>query len=129
VQIGTTSLLVDNQEKALQFYTELLGFNKKTDLMIGSDYRWLTVTASTAAGEVELLLQPMMFPEAKAYQETLYRVGSPFIAFRTANIQDDYERLKAAGVIFRMEPTKMEQGMVSSFFEDGCGNIIHLYQL
>ena len=126
MQIKLTSVMVDDQDKALRFYTEQLGFVKKNDIPMGP-FRWLTVTSPEGAEGVELVLEPMGFPPAKGYQKALFEAGIPATAFLTADIQAEYRRLVAAGVVFRGEPESM--GPISAVtFEDTCGNLINLVQ-
>ena len=126
MKIILSSVLVDDQEKALNFYTDKLGFQKKEDISMGQ-YRWLTVTSPEGAAGVELLLEPMGFPPAKVFQKALYDAGIPATAFFTGDIQAEYSRLKDLGVVFRGEPTNMGPVMAVAF-EDTCGNLLHLVQ-
>jgi catechol 2,3-dioxygenase-like lactoylglutathione lyase family enzyme len=126
LQIRIVSLLVDNQDKALDFYTTVLGFVKNKDIPMGK-FRWLTVTSPEGAEGVEVLLEPLGFPPAQVYQKALFAAGIPATAFISRDIQAEYHRLKAAGVVFRGEPTKTGP-LVAVMFEDGCGNLIHLVQ-
>ena len=103
MKIVLTSVMVDDQEKALQFYTEKLGFQKKEDISMGQ-YRWLTVTSPEGVAGVELVLEPMGFPPAQVFQKALYDAGVPATAFFTSDIQAEYSRLKGLGVVFRGEP-------------------------
>lgn len=126
MQIKLVSIMVDDQEKALRFYTNVLGFVKEADIPIG-EYRWLTVSSPEGVAGVELVLEPMAFPPAQTYQKALFEAGIPATAFITSDIQAEYERLKEAGVIFRGEPQSM--GPVKTvLFEDTCGNLISLVQ-
>ncbi len=126
MEIRLTNILVDDQDKALQFYTEKLGFVKKNDIPMGQ-FRWLTVISPEGAEGVELVLEPMGFPPAAAYQQALFSANIPATAFITHNIQAEYERLKEAGVVFRGEPASMGPITVV-MFEDTCGNLINLVQ-
>jgi catechol 2,3-dioxygenase-like lactoylglutathione lyase family enzyme len=126
MQIKFTSVVVDDQENALKFYTEVLGFVKMADLPIG-EYRWLTVVSPDEPKEIELVLEPMGFPPARDYQKALYEAGIPLTAFSTNDIQAEYKRLKGQGVIFRSEPQTMGP-IISVLFEDTCGNLINLVQ-
>jgi predicted enzyme related to lactoylglutathione lyase len=126
MRINLSSVMVDDQEKALKFYTEVLGFLKKTSMAIG-EYRWLTVTSPDGPEGVELVLEPMGFPPAREYQKALYDAGIPLTAFLSGDIQDEYKKLKARGVKFRSEPQTI--GAIKSvLFEDTCGNLINLVQ-
>jgi catechol 2,3-dioxygenase-like lactoylglutathione lyase family enzyme len=126
MQIKFVSVMVDDQEAALRFYTTILGFEKMADIPMGS-FRWLTVTSPDGIAGVELVLEPMGFPPAREYQKALYEAGIPAIALISKDLQADYARLKALGVIFRGEPQNM--GMIlSARFEDSCGNLVNLVQ-
>ncbi len=126
MRIGLTSVLVDDQEKALAFYTEKLGFQKKTDMPAG-DYRWLTVVGSEGNDSVELVLEPVAFPPAKDYQAALYNAGIPATAFISDDIQAEFEKLTALGVNFLGEPTNMGAA-TGVMFDDTCGNLLSLVQ-
>lgn len=126
MQLKFISLLVDDQAKALAFYTSVLGFSKMADIPMG-DYRWLTVTSPDGIDGVELVLEPMAFPPARVYQKALFDAGVPATALITADIDADYARLKAKGVVFRTEPTSMGP-IKAATFEDTCGNVINLVQ-
>jgi catechol 2,3-dioxygenase-like lactoylglutathione lyase family enzyme len=126
MQIKFVSIMVEDQERALRFYTDVLGFVKAEDVPVG-EYRWLTVTSPDGVDGVELVLEPLAFPPARAYQKALYDAGVPATAFVTSDIHAEVERLTAAGVEFRGEPVDM--GSVTGvMFEDTCGNLIHLVQ-
>ncbi len=126
MKIYMTSVMVEDQEKALQFYTDVLRFEKRTDLPMG-EFRWLTVASSEGPSDVELLLEPNAFPPAKIFQRALFDAGIPLASFAVSDLHEEYERLKGLGVVFRMEPTQM--GPVSlATFEDTCGNLIQLAQ-
>jgi predicted enzyme related to lactoylglutathione lyase len=126
MRINLSSVMVEDQEQALKFYTEKLGFVKKTDMSVG-DYRWLTVISPEGAEGVELVLEPMGFPPAREYQKALFSAGIPITAFISKDIQAEYKRLKALGVNFRTEPQVMG-AITSVLFEDTCGNLINLVQ-
>jgi catechol 2,3-dioxygenase-like lactoylglutathione lyase family enzyme len=126
MQIRLSSVIVDDQEKALRFYTEVLGFVKMADIPLGA-HRWLTVTSPEGAEGVELVLEPMEFPPARTYQAALFEAGIPATAFLTSDIQSEYARLKERGVVFRGEPQQMGPIAVVTF-EDTCGNLINLVQ-
>lgn len=126
MQIKFTSVMVDDQAKALDFYTGVLGFEKCADLPFG-EFRWLTVTSPDGVAGVELVLEPMAFPPARDYQKAMYEGGIPALALITTDIGAEVERLKAKGVVFRGQPQRM--GPISAVsFEDGCGNLINLVQ-
>lgn len=116
---------VDDQDKALAFYTEKLGFVKKLDLVLG-EMRWLTVTADAAA-DVEIVLETDAFPVVQQTKNMLYEAGFPVTVLTTSDIYEDYKRLKDAGVEFRGEP-KAVGPVITLFFDDTCGNIINLQQ-
>ena len=126
MQITLSSIFVEDQDRALQFYTEVLGFEKKHDIPMG-EFRWLTVTSSEGISGVELVLEPMAFPPARTYQKALYDAGIPITAFMSSDIHAEFKRLKARGVQFRGEPTKMGPVTIV-LFEDTCGNLINLVQ-
>ncbi|CAN5629054.1 VOC family protein [soil metagenome] len=127
MQIRITSVMVDNQDKALKFYTEVLGFVKKTDIPMG-EHKWLTVVSKEEQDGVELLLEPMGFEPAKVYQKALFEAGIPLTAFNVDNIDAEYERLKELGVIFSMAPTAMGPVKIA-VLNDSCGNNIQLVQI
>lgn len=119
--------MVDDQDKALKFYTEKLKFVKKTDVPLG-EYKWLTVVSGEEPDGVELLLEPMSFEPAKVFQKALKDAGIPWTNFYVENIQGEYERLEKLGVKFSMKPTKMGPTTLA-VFDDTCGNNIQLVQV
>jgi catechol 2,3-dioxygenase-like lactoylglutathione lyase family enzyme len=119
--------MVENQNNALHFYTTILGFVKNKDIPMGPTFRWLTVSAPEGAEGVELVLEPMAFPPAQAYQRALFAAGIPATAFITNDIHSEYNRLKALGVTFRGEPKNIGP-IIAVLFEDACGNLINLAQ-
>lgn len=126
MQIKLVSVPVDDQEKALRFYTEVLGFEPCADVPMGA-FRWLTVSSPDGMDGVELVLEPMSFGPAQVYQAALYDAGIPATAFISTNIHLDYARMKSLGVVFRGEPKNL--GPVTTVvFEDTCGNLINLAQ-
>jgi catechol 2,3-dioxygenase-like lactoylglutathione lyase family enzyme len=127
MKIGLNSILVDDQVKALDFYTDILGFTKKTDIPMG-EFRWLTVVSPDAPDGTELVLEPNANPAARTYQGALFEQGIPLTAFEVADAQAEYERLSARGVVFRSEPTDVG-GPIIAVFEDTCGNLIQIYQV
>jgi len=127
MKIKVTSVMVDNQDKALKFYTEILGFVKKTEIPLG-EHKWLTVVSPEAPDEVELLLEPMGIEAAKVFQKALYSAGIPLTAFNVDDIQKEYERLEKLGVKFSMKPTKMGPATLA-VFDDTCGNNIQIVQV
>lgn len=126
MKINLTSVMVDNQDKALRFYTGVLGFIKKKDIPLG-EAKWLTVVSPEGPGDIELLLEPMGFPPAVVYQKDLFDAGIPFTAFGVDDIQKEYVRLEKLGVVFKTKPTKMGPVMVA-VFDDTCGNLIQIVQ-
>lgn len=128
MKIPVTSLSVVDQDKALKFYTEVLGFIKKRDIPLG-DAKWLTVVSPEAPNGVELLLEPNgEYPAMKALKEALVGDGIPFTTFQVDDIYAEYERLKQLGVQFTMEPTNMGMTIVA-ILDDTCGNLIQIHQL
>lgn len=127
MQIKLTSVMVDDQDKALKFYTDVLGFIKKTEIPMG-EHKWLTVVSKEDQDGVELVLEPMGFAPAKVFQKALKDAGIPLTAFHVDDIQKEYERLQKLGVKFSMPPTKM--GPVTlAVLDDTCGNNIQLVQV
>jgi catechol 2,3-dioxygenase-like lactoylglutathione lyase family enzyme len=124
VRITTASVLVDDQDKALHFYTDKLRFQKKTDLPAG-DHRWLTVVSPEQPDGVELLLEPDAHPAARPFKEALVADGIPWTSFSVADARKEYERLKAAGVRFVQEPAELGP-VVTAVFDDTCGNLIQI---
>jgi catechol 2,3-dioxygenase-like lactoylglutathione lyase family enzyme len=126
MQIQLVSLLVDDQDKALNFYVNKIGFKNDKDIPMGT-FRWLTVNSPEGAHGVELVLEPMAFPPAATYQRALFAAGIPATAFISSDIESEFKRLSAAGVVFRGQPKSM--GPIKSvLFEDTCGNLINLVQ-
>jgi predicted enzyme related to lactoylglutathione lyase len=127
MKIKLTSVFVDDQEKALRFYTEVLGFAKKSDFSNGP-YRWLTVASADEPNGTELQLALNNNPAAKAYQQAIFRQSQPAANFFTDDVKGDYERIKAHGAVFTMPPTDVT-GATITMLNDTCGNIIQLTQL
>ncbi len=127
MQIRLASVMVDNQDNALRFYTTILGFVKNKDIPMGPTFRWLTVSAPEGAEGVELVLEPMAFPPAQVFQKALFAAGIPATGFITNDIQSEYKRLRALGVTFRGEPKNIGP-IIAVLFEDTCGNLINLAQ-
>jgi predicted enzyme related to lactoylglutathione lyase len=127
MKIKWTSILVDDQKKALKFYTEILGFVKKTDVPMG-EYSWLTVVSKEEPDGVEVVLEPMGFAPAKVYQKALKDAGIPLTMFHVENVQSEFERLEKLGVKFSMKPTQMGPTTIV-VFDDTCGNNIQLVQV
>jgi len=127
MKIKLTSVYVDDQEKALRFYTEVLGFAKKGDFSRGP-YRWLTVTSPEAPDGTELQLALNDNPAAKAYQQARFQQSQPAAMFSTDDVKGDYERIKARGAEFTMPPTEVP-GSAIAMLNDTCGNLIQIIQL
>lgn len=123
-RINVASVLVDDQTKALAFYTDVLGFVAKTDVPLG-EYRWLTVVGAQEPEGVELLLEPDAHPAAKAYKRALVEDGIPFTSFAVDDVAAVHEELRARGVTFRQAPTTMGP-VVTAVLDDTCGNLIQL---
>jgi predicted enzyme related to lactoylglutathione lyase len=119
--------MVDDQEKALAFYTGVLGFVKKTDIPLG-EHKWLTVVSSQEQDGPELLLEPMAFAPARVYQKALFEAGIPITMFNVDNISTEYDRLVKAGVKFSMPPTEMGPATIA-VFDDTCGNNVQIVQV
>jgi predicted enzyme related to lactoylglutathione lyase len=129
MKIKLTSLFVNDQEKALKFYTETLGFVKKADIK-ANNYRWLTVVSPEDKDGVQLVLEPNENPVAKAYQEGLFKEGKIATMFFVDDVQKEFERLKKLGVKFTMEPTKLPGvGSTIAILDDTCGNLIQITKL
>ena len=127
MKIKVTSVPVFDQDKALKFYTEVLGFIKKKDIPLG-EHKWLTVVSKEEQDGVELLLEPMGFAPAKVYQKQLKDAGIPWTMFNVDDIQSEYERPEKLGVKFSMKPTQMGPATIA-VFDDTCGNNIQLVQV
>ena len=126
MRIALASIFVEDQARALDFYTGVIGFRKKEDIAMG-EFRWLTVESPEGVHGVELVLEPMAFPPARTYQQALFAAGIPATAFLTGDIAAEHARLRALGVVFRGEPQRMGPVTVV-LFEDTCGNLINLVQ-
>jgi predicted enzyme related to lactoylglutathione lyase len=127
MKIKVTSLYVDDQDKALRFYTEVLGFTKKTDFSQGP-YRWLTVASPEEPEGTELQLALNSNPAAKAYQQAMFQQNQPAAMFFSDDVKGDYERIKARGAVFTMPPTDVTASTIT-MLNDTCGNLIQLTQL
>ena len=127
MKIELSSVLVDNQENALRFYTDILGFVKKTDFPVGK-FRWLTVISPEQEGCVELLLEPNENSAAKTFQAAIFEQGIPYTAFAVDDIQHEYDRLRKRGVTFPTKPTSNPTSPTLAIFDDTCGNLIQIYQ-
>src|ERR1043165_1700619 len=129
MKIKLTSVPIDDYDKALKFYTEVLGFVKKRDIPLGAGARWITVVSPEDSDGTELLLEPNAdYPAMKALKESLVKDGIPFTAFQVDDIQKEYERLKKLGVSFTMAPTTMGPATLA-VLDDTCGNLIQIYQV
>lgn len=127
MKIKLTSVYVDDQEKALRFYTDVLGFTKKADFSQGP-FRWLTVASPEEPDGTELQLALNNNPAAKAYQQAMFQQGQPTVMFFTDDIQGDYERAKTRGAEFIMPPTQVTGSTIAKL-NDTCGNLIQITQL
>jgi catechol 2,3-dioxygenase-like lactoylglutathione lyase family enzyme len=129
MKITLTSVPIDDYDKALKFYTEVLGFLKKRDIPLGEGARWITVVSPEEPDGTELLLEPNAgYPAMQALRESLVKDGIPYTAFQVNDIQQEYERMKNLGVEFTMEPTDMGTTK-AAVFHDTCGNLIQIYQM
>jgi catechol 2,3-dioxygenase-like lactoylglutathione lyase family enzyme len=127
VRIYVTSVFVDDQAKALDFYTNVLGFQKKTDIPLGSD-SWLTVVSPEQPEGTELLLEPSGHPAVKPYKNALVEDGIPATSFAVNDVRAEFDRLRSNGVRFTQEPTEMGP-VTTAVFDDTCGNLIQIVQL
>ncbi|MDN9011677.1 VOC family protein [Brevibacillus laterosporus] len=126
MKIKLTSIFVNDQERALSFYTEVLGFVKKRDLPAG-DYKWITVVSPEGPEDIELLLEPLGHPAAETFQKEMFKAGIPLMTFAVDDIHKEYERLLRLGVVFKMKPVDLEETSIA-VFHDTCGNLIQLFQ-
>ena len=126
MQLKFASIIVDEQEKALKFYTDILGFNKMADMPMG-EYRWLTVVSPEGIEGMELVLEPALFKPAAVFQKELFDAGVPAAALISKDIQKDFADLQKKGVIFRGEPKNLGP-IIAVTFEDTCGNLINLVE-
>jgi catechol 2,3-dioxygenase-like lactoylglutathione lyase family enzyme len=127
MRINLASIHIDDQEKALRFYTEVLGFVKKTEVPLG-EYRWLTVVSPEDPDGVELVLEPSDHPAVKPYKDALVADGIPFTSFAVDDVHKEYERLTGLGVTFTQPPTAMGP-VTTAVLDDTCGNLIQLAQM
>jgi len=126
MRIRLTSIMVDDQEKALRFYTDVLDFEKKRDIPVG-EYRWITVSSPEGPDDLELALEPNANPAGKAFQTAMFAQGIPVAAFEVDDIAGEFKRLTGHGVVFTTEPTPA--GPIKlAVFADTCGNLIQIYQ-
>jgi catechol 2,3-dioxygenase-like lactoylglutathione lyase family enzyme len=126
MRIHLSSILVDDQDTALRFYTEVLGFEKKTDIPLG-EHRWLTVVSPEDPNGIELVLEPDAHPAAKPFKEALVTDGIPFTSFAVDDIAAEFERLRELGVRFIQEPVHMGP-VTTAVLDDTCGNLIQIAQ-
>jgi catechol 2,3-dioxygenase-like lactoylglutathione lyase family enzyme len=124
MRINLASVLVDDQDKALRFYAEVLGFKQKADVPVG-EHRWITVVSPEDPDGTELLLEPDAHPAAKPFKEALVADGIPFTAFAVDDVRAEFERLRGLGVRFTQEPTEMGP-VTTAVFDDTCGNLIQI---
>jgi catechol 2,3-dioxygenase-like lactoylglutathione lyase family enzyme len=124
MRINLASVPVDDQEKALRFYTDVLGFVKKADVPVG-DHRWLTVVSPEARDGVELLLEPDEHPAARPFKSALVDDGIPYTSFAVDDVRAEFDRLRALGVRFTQEPLEMGP-VTTAVFDDTCGNLIQI---
>jgi catechol 2,3-dioxygenase-like lactoylglutathione lyase family enzyme len=129
MRIKLESVSISDYDKALAFYTEKMGFVKKHDIPLGGDARWITVVSPDEPNGTELVLEPNAeYPAMKALKEALVADGIPFTAFQVDDVHAEYERMKALGVEFTMEPTTMGTTILA-VLDDTCGNLIQIYQV
>jgi catechol 2,3-dioxygenase-like lactoylglutathione lyase family enzyme len=126
VRIKLTSIMVDDQEKAVGFYTNVLGFKKKHDIPVG-EFRWITVVSPDDPADLELALEPNANPAARTFQEAMFAQGIPLAAFEVGDIAGEFERLSAKGVVFTRKPAPAGP-VIIAVLADTCGNLIQLYQ-
>ncbi|WP_431214253.1 VOC family protein [Puia sp. P3] len=127
MKIAIAHVMVDDQKKALHFYTEVLGFIKKRDIPMG-EHSWLTVVSPQEPDGTELLLEPMGFEPARVFQKALFDAGIPATMFKVEDIQEEYRRLQGRGVEFKIPPTQMGPSTIATF-ADGCGNYLQIFQV
>ena len=129
MRIHLTSVSIEDYDKALKFYTQVLGFVKKRDIPLGAGARWITVVSPEAPDGTELLLEPNAdYPAMKALKEALVKDGIPFTAFQVDDVNGEYARMKELGVEFAMEPTNIGMATVA-ILNDTCGNLIQIEQV
>jgi catechol 2,3-dioxygenase-like lactoylglutathione lyase family enzyme len=126
MRIGLASVLVDEQDKALRFYTEVLGFKQKHDVPMG-EHRWITVVSPDDPDGIELVLEPDEHPAVRPFKEALVADGIPFTAFYVDDVRTEFERLRGLGVRFTQEPTEMGP-VTTAVLDDTCGNLIQIQQ-
>jgi glyoxylase I family protein len=126
MRIKLVSVMVQDQDRALKFYTDVLGFRPCRDIPVG-EFRWITVVSPEGHPDVELALEPNANPAGKAFQEAMFKQGIPVAAFEVDDIREVHARLRAQGIVFTMDPTPSGPVTVA-IFSDTCGNLIQLYQ-
>jgi len=126
MRIKLTSIMVEDQTRALAFYTQVLGFKKRREFPVGA-YKWITVVSSEGPDDVELSLEPNANPAGKTFQTALFEQGTPATAFESNDVAAEYEALAARGVAFTQPPTKAGPTTIA-VFSDTCGNLIQIYQ-
>lgn len=126
MRIKLTSIMVDDQEKAVRFYTDVLGFVKRKDFPVG-EYRWITVTSPEGPTDLELALEPNANPAGKSFQDAMFKQGIPLAAFEVGDLAAEFARLSGKGVVFTQRPTPAGPIMLA-VLADTCGNLIQLYQ-
>jgi glyoxylase I family protein len=126
MKIKLTSIMVENQDEALRFYTEVFGFRKKHEIPLG-EYKWITVVSPDGDSDHELVLEPNANPAAKTFQRAMFEQGIPLTAFEVSDLDAEYQRLRQLGVAFTQEPTPMGP-VIIAVCSDTCGNLIQLYQ-
>ena len=124
MKINVTTLFVDDQEQALRFYTDVLGFVKKTEIPLG-EYRWLTVVSPQEPDGVELSFEPSNHPAVRPFKEALFEDGIPFTSFAVDDVGEEFARLKGLGVTFTQEPLEMGP-VTTAVLDDTCGNLIQI---
>jgi catechol 2,3-dioxygenase-like lactoylglutathione lyase family enzyme len=128
VRINITNVFVDDQEKALRFYTEVLGFEKKVEIPLGEEHKWLTVVSSGDPDGTELLLEPDVHPAVRPFKAALVEDGIPYASFAVSNVQEEYERLRKHGVDFSQPPTDLGP-VVTAVLDDTCGNLVQITEV
>lgn len=125
MEIIASSIFVENQEEALQFYTDILGFEKKEDEPVGEGYRWIALASPNSSNKTQLILEPNGDPIAKDYQTRLFEAGIPITMFGVLDVHKEYEQLSQKGINFTVEPTKVGKNNMA-IFDDTCGNLIQI---
>lgn len=128
MRIHMTNVFVDDQQKALDFYTGILGFKKKHDIPVGGDDRWLTVVSAEGPDDVELLLEPSGHRAVGPYKQALKEDGIPAASFAVGNVAQEIERLKGLDVVVTQEPTDVGTAIIAAF-DDTCGNLVQLIEM